>query len=133
MESVAQPGPGLNDGGLRPPKANTMDESPRSHGGLTPSTTGTFAVKFKTFKKHFDVYKKFPDYPDIIIILKIPIEVSISRKPDEHNNSSIIHNIGKKIEAIDNLDNLKDSIIIDAAKEYPEVLKSVKSFIWRKI
>lgn len=84
-------------------------------------------------RKEFDVYKKFPDYPDIIIILKIPIEVSISRKPDEHNNPSIIHNISKKMEAIDNLHNLKDSIIIDATKEYSEVLKSVKSFIWGKI
>ena len=29
------------------------------HWRTVPSTTGTFAVKFKTFKKHFDVYKKF--------------------------------------------------------------------------
>ncbi len=29
------------------------------HWRSVPSTTGTFAVKFKTFKKHFDIYKKF--------------------------------------------------------------------------
>ena len=29
------------------------------HWRTVPSTTFTFAVKFKTFKKHFDIYKKF--------------------------------------------------------------------------
>ena len=29
------------------------------HWRTVPSTTGTFAVQFKTFKKHLDVYKKF--------------------------------------------------------------------------
>ena len=85
------------------------------------------------FKRELDIYQKFPNYPDIIIILKIPIEVSIERKPDEHNNPRIIHNISKKIEAIDSLSNLDNSIIINATEKYSEVLKLIKAFIWRKI
>ena len=92
-------------------------------------------LKKKSFlyKKERKIYSYIDDYPHLIIILKIPIEVSVARKPDEHCGIDRINNLKKKIEAINNIENLSNVVVVDATKSYENVRKEVKSIIWNNI
>ena len=85
------------------------------------------------YKKERKIYSYIDDYPHLIKILKIPIEVSVARKPDEHCGIDRINNLKKKIEAINNIENLSNVVVVDATKSYENVRKEVKSIIWNNI
>lgn len=79
------------------------------------------------------IYESFPNYPDLIIYLRIPLEVSISRKPEEHNNDTRIAGLKNKIDALESLPQLKNLIVVDATRPYEEVRKEIKSIVWHYI
>ena len=82
------------------------------------------------YRREREIYDKFNNYPDVLILLKIPLKVSIARKPDEHDNIERIENLGKKIEALKPIESLNDIHIVDATAEYSQVKRKVQSIIW---
>jgi thymidylate kinase len=89
--------------------------------------------KSSLYTKERDIYDKIDNYPHLIIILKIPIEVSVSRKPEEHSDPKRVDNLKKKIKAITSIEKLPNIIVIDATQSYNAVKKEVKSIIWNNI
>jgi thymidylate kinase len=89
--------------------------------------------KSALYKKERNIYNRIDNYPHLIIILKIPIEVSISRKPEEHSDPKRVDNLKKKIKAITSIENLTNVIVVDATQSYEAVKKEVKSIIWKNI
>jgi len=89
--------------------------------------------KSSLYNKERDIYNKIDNYPHLIIILKIPIEVSVSRKPEEHSDPKRVDNLKKKISAITSIEKLPNIYIVDATQSYEAVKKEVKSLIWKNI
>ena len=89
--------------------------------------------KSSLYNKERDIYNKIDDYPHLIIILKIPIEVSVDRKPEEHSDPKRVDNLKNKISAITSIEKLPNIYIVDATQSYEAVKKEVKSLIWKNI
>lgn len=89
--------------------------------------------KSSLYNKERDIYNKIDNYPHLIIILKIPIEVSVSRKPEEHSDPKRVNNLKKKIKAITSIEKLPNIFVVDATQSYEAVQKEVKSLIWKNI
>ena len=89
--------------------------------------------KSSLYNKERDIYNKIDNYPHLIIILKIPIEVSVSRKPEEHSDPKRVNNLKKKIKAITSIEKLPNLFVVDATQSYEAVQKEVKSIIWNNI
>ncbi len=89
--------------------------------------------KSALYNRERDIYNKIDNYPHLIIILKIPIEVSVSRKPEEHSDPKRVNNLKKKISAITSIEKLPNIYIVDATQSYEAVKKEVKSLIWKNI
>jgi len=67
--------------------------------------------------------------PDLVIKLKVPLEVSRARKPDEN-----LEMVKRKIDITDSLTfNGTNIISIDAARPLEEVLRSVKTAVWNSL
>ena len=80
--------------------------------------------------KEFEIYNSITRYPDLTIILNVPIEISIQRKPSLHNNIKTVTQIKNKILAVSKLEHIPNSLIIDGSKDYEIVRKKIKQFIF---
>lgn len=78
----------------------------------------------------YEEFCKIDDYPDLLIILDIDLETSISRK-QEHKK--IQTRLKQKVEAVQriNLEKINTKfLIVDAKQEYSKVLSNIKKFVW---
>lgn len=79
-------------------------------------------------------YKDIEPYPEILIVLQIPLDVSVKRKP-EHKNEILKKQIEKKITAVNQLSNSikeEDIYFIDASQELNKVIIDIKRIIWSR-
>lgn len=84
-------------------------------------------------KKELELFNIIDNYPDLLIILDIDLEISLRRK-EEHIN--IKKRLKEKIEAVKKLKSIdihKDIHIVDATKNQNLVLAEIKSIIWKNL
>lgn len=88
------------------------------------------------YQEEQQIYQLLPDYPDLLIVLKVDEAVAVKRKPEntEGRPRVILHD---KIEAINQLcenpPEYCNLVVIDANQPYSDVEKHVKSIIWDSI
>ena len=81
-------------------------------------------------RRELENYQSIAEFiPDLVVKLHVPIEVAISRKPDHH-----FENIRRKAEITRKLKFIGAKVIdINASKPIEEVIKSVKTEVWKSL
>jgi thymidylate kinase len=79
------------------------------------------------------LYRKIPDYPDVLIILKTDLETVLTRKP-ENRSEKILPLVQAKVEAVQKLSVQPPSgpicLVIDANRDYDTVRRDIKRQLW---